>query len=51
MSDRDCDPSEFECLYHTDPRFDIYVMNKDGSDPIRLTSSANGHGVYPAWSP
>jgi len=51
MSDRDCDSSRPECLEHTDSRFDIYVMNIDGSDPIRLTSSANGHGIYPAWSP
>lgn len=34
-----------------DGRQEIYVMNTDGSNPVRLTTQPSGHAASPTWSP
>jgi Tol biopolymer transport system component len=43
-SNRDREPETGE------PNFEIYVMDADGSNPVRLTN-APGRDISPAWSP
>jgi TolB protein len=33
------------------PHFDLYVMNSDGSNIVRLTRELDYSAVHPAWSP
>ncbi len=38
-------------MSHRDGNLEIYVMNADGSNPIRLTDNPAHHGFFPSWSP
>lgn len=48
MSNRD--DSDCDDWWDGDCNFDIYTMNADGSDPIRLTTNFVNDG-FPVWSP
>ena len=46
-------PDGQHIVFHSnrdDPNFEIYVMDRDGSNPIRVTNHA-GVDQYPDWSP
>jgi Tol biopolymer transport system component len=45
------DGSKIAFVSRRDGNWEIYVMNADGSNPIRLTESTDAGEDYPAWSP
>jgi TolB protein len=45
------DGSKIAFVSRRDGNWEIYVMNTDGSDPVRLTETTAASEGYPAWSP